>query len=320
MANVQPNLDPDDLPEVAQPRLPGVVPRRVAGWPAIVEAYLTDYKDKTRRNYAHALDGWSTWCEEQGFDPLAASSLDIRRYKDELLRGHKPRTVALALVAINGVYKLAVFEDLMDRNPADRVKRPPVNRRAPRRWLTTDEIRAVLRVARAAGPLEHALIRLLANNGLRIEEICNADVTDIVRTNGRSVLFVEGKGDKERLAPLAPSTVQAIEAHLGTRARGPLLQSRRGNRLSPQTAWRIVRRLGEAAELGPPGIHPHSFRRSFATISKQHGIELQDVQHAMGHEDPRTTQLYDQDLDRLDEHPTWQLARLFDDADEPPAG
>ena len=77
----------------------------------------------------------------------------------------------------------------------------------------------------------------------------------------------------------------------GGRTRGPLLTSNRGTRLSVRRIQSIVRGAARRA-----GVHkkisPHSLRHTWATLARNAGLPLDTVQLLLGHESPRTTEMY----------------------------
>lgn len=111
---------------------------------------------------------------------------------------------------------------------------------------------------------------------------------------------------------LAPRTVANLDAHLDERGRpelDPLVLNNAGGRLDRHDVARIVARLARAAGLDHPStVRPHSLRRTFVTLARAAGVPREDVQEAVDHRDPRTTQRYDVDQARLDRHPTYRVA------------
>ena len=128
------------------------------------------------------------------------------------------------------------------------------------------------------------------------------NVDDVIGTEGQSVDVVRlfGKGGKQRIVPLGSYAQAAIDAYL-VRAR-PLLSTRgkatpalflgiRGQRVSRQNAWLIIRARAEQAGLGFE-ISPHTFRHSFATHLLAGGADVRVVQELLGHSSVATTQIY----------------------------
>ncbi|MFF8029680.1 tyrosine-type recombinase/integrase [Streptomyces sp. NPDC007896] len=112
-----------------------------------------------------------------------------------------------------------------------------------------------------------------------------------------------------RPAPVPPLALDALLAYLGDRADGPLFATESGRRWSQPEVWKHLRVL--ARRTGIPqaaSIKPHTLRHQFITDNLANGVPLQDVQDAVSHSDPRTTQRYNRRRRQLDNHPAYALA------------
>ena len=165
-----------------------------------------------------------------------------------------------------------------------------------------------------------AVIRLLLHTGLRVDEACAADVTDLGADAGHRVLRVTRKGARKARIPLTPAMVAALDAYLADRARrgglgdarqlaGPLLATARGGRLRQGHLWELVRRLARDAGIEAwDQLSPHCLRHSAITLALDAGMTLRDVQDYAGHKDPRTTRRYDHARDSLDRNAAYAVA------------
>ncbi|MCK9897436.1 site-specific tyrosine recombinase XerD [Frankia sp. AgB32] len=141
-----------------------------------------------------------------------------------------------------------------------------------------------------------ALLELLYGTGARISEAVGLDIDD-VDLDGAAVRL-HGKGGRDRVVPLGRCAVTALTDYL--RAARPVLAaprsgaavflSRRGNRLSRQSAWTVLRTA--AAVAGVDGVSPHVLRHSFATHLLDGGADVRVVQELLGHASVSTTQIY----------------------------
>jgi integrase/recombinase XerD len=77
---------------------------------------------------------------------------------------------------VAGFYRYAVEEELLDHSPAANVRRPRLDYESHATGLDRNELGALLVAAGLGPPTEHALISLLALNGLRVSEATGADV------------------------------------------------------------------------------------------------------------------------------------------------
>ncbi len=262
----------------------------------------------TRGAYARDLRQWAEWCDGFGVELLDVGRAHLEAWARVLEEaGRAPATVARKLAAVAGFYAYAAEEGAIARNPAAHVRRPRVGDDSPTLGLDREEARRLLDVAAEAGPRDRALVALLLYNGLRVSEACSADAGDLDTERGHRVLRVTRKRGRREAVPLAPPTVEALDAYLAGRSSGPLLEANDGGRLDRHDAGRIVRRLTRAAGIGK-AITPHSLRHTAVTLALDAGVPLRDVQDLAGHADPRTTRRYDRARQSLDRHGTYALA------------
>jgi integrase len=184
-------------------------------------------------------------------------------------------------------YKYAVEEELLEHSPAAHVRRPRADYESHAVALDRNELGALLVAAGLGPPVEHALISLLALNGLRVSEATGADIEQLGLERGHRTLTITRKGGKVVTAPLAPRTARAIDLAIGERTDGPVFLAADGRRLDRHGAGRIVHKTARRAGIAKT-VTPHTLRHAF-TVSFDAGVPLRDVQEAASHADPRTT-------------------------------
>jgi integrase/recombinase XerD len=186
---------------------------------------------------------------------------------------------------VTGFYRYAEEEGLIAHSPAVHVRRPRIDYESHAIGLDRNEVGALL-VAAGLGPAaEHALISLLALNGLRVSDAIGADVEALGLERGHRTLTIVRKGRKTVTIPLAPRTARAVDLAIGERAGGPIFIAGDGQRLDRHGASRIVRRVARRAGVAKP-IGPHTLRHAFITAALDAGVPLRDVQEAASHADP----------------------------------
>jgi integrase len=154
--------------------------------------------------------------------------------------------------------------------------------------LDRNELGALLVAAGLGPPAEHALISLLALNGLRVSEATDANIEALGVERGHRTLVVTRKGGKVVTIPLAPRTARAIDLAIGQRTDGPIFVTADGRRLDRHGAGRVVHKVARRAGIGKT-VTPHTLRHAFITAALDAGVPLRDVQEAASHADPRTT-------------------------------
>ena len=251
---------------------------------------LRAYEGDLRR-FTEFLGGEETVAE--GREGVAT----LRRYLATLAAGRRAKSSTARTLSCLRTY-FAFLERRGFANPAENLQGPRKERRLPG---VLDE-REVERLLEAAGGRDfpgrrnRAILETLYAGGLRVSEAVGLDVTDATLDAGL-VRVREGKGAKERLAPIGRPAARAIEAWLDERRRhrkadgGALFISEAGSRLDVRTVRRIVASAAKSAGLGRR-VTPHTLRHSFATHLLDRGCDLRSVQELLGHENVTTTQIY----------------------------
>jgi integrase/recombinase XerD len=120
-----------------------------------------------------------------------------------------------------GFYRTAVIDGVLDRSPAEHVRRPTVPPESPTLGFTHLQFEAMLTAAREShSQHDFALVAMLGLLGLRIFEAIGADIADLGEEHGHRVLRVCGKGTKIVLVPLPPA--------VGRRSIGPSAAAHQG--------------------------------------------------------------------------------------------
>jgi len=148
------------------------------------------------------------------------------------------------------------------------------------------------------GLRDRAMMETLYATGLRVSELVALGVLEVGLNEG-VIRVVQGKGGKDRLVPLGEEAVRWI-AHYMSQARPVLLGARtspalfvtaRGQAMTRQAFWLIIKKYARQAGIHTP-LSPHVLRHAFATHLLNHGADLRVVQMLLGHADISTTQIY----------------------------
>jgi len=273
-----------------------------------LSGFLAGYTSLTREAYALDLRQFASWCQQHQVRLFQARRADIECFARDLgARGRARATITRRLCNIAGFYKYAVEEDFLDHSRAAHVRRPRLDYESNATGLDRNEMGALLVAAGLGPPAEHALISLLALNGLRVSEATGADIEALGVERGHRTLVITRKGGKVVTIPLAPRTAGRSTWRSVSAAKGPIFLSADGRRLDRHGAGRIVRRVARRAGITKP-VGPHTLRHAFITAALDAGVSLRDVQEAASHADPGTTMRYDRARDSLDRHATYIVA------------
>ena len=189
--------------------------------------FLAGYRGLTREAYALDLRQFTSWCRSRSLVLFAVRRADIESFARELEAiGRARATVTRRLSTIAGFYKYAVEEELLDRSPAAHVRRPRVDYESHAVALDRNELGGLLAAAGRGSASGHALISLLALNGLRVSEATGANIEDLGLERGHRTLTMTRKGGKVVTVPLAPRTARAIDLAISERTEGPIFLAR----------------------------------------------------------------------------------------------
>jgi integrase/recombinase XerD len=272
----------------------------------------------TQEAYRRDLEDLAGFLARRGETLDAAGEAGLRDYLAQLeAAGMAPRTAARRLSAIRQFHRFLHAEGLRPDDPTSRLDSPRLGRPLPK-ILEPAECAALLAAAERRGGPEGArlvaILELLYAGGLRVSELVDLAVNAVPR--GTTTLLVRGKGDRERVVPLAASAVAAVAAYMQVRAgflpRGQrrqaaerwLFPSRGADaRLTRRRVGQMLKDLAAEAGIDPGRLSPHVLRHAFATHLVDGGADLRSVQRMLGHADIATTQIYthvaDERLSRL---------------------
>jgi integrase/recombinase XerD len=147
------------------------------------------------------------------------------------------------------------------------------------------------------GNRDRTMLEVLYATGLRVSELVNLRHGQVNTTQG--VIRILGKGNRERLIPLGEEAMRWLK-DFATGSRGEILlerqtdylfPTRRGDRMTRQAFWHIIKRYARKAGINKE-LSPHTLRHAFATHLLNHGADLRVVQMLLGHSDLSTTQIY----------------------------
>lgn len=264
----------------------------------LLERGLTD---NTREAYLRDADTLQQFVAERGRSFAEVEIADLEEFVAELCAmGISPRSVARTISGIKSLFRFMKMEDIIDGNPALLLQSPRLEQHLPE-VLSVDEIDRMIEcinTAGATGLRNRAIIETLYGCGLRVSELVNMELGNI--DFQEQILMVRGKGRKERLVPMSPTSLQAINVYMASERavldvkhgeEGFVFLNVRGRRMTRQMVFIMLRQAAADAGIART-ISPHTLRHSFATHLLEGGANLRAIQQMLGHESLATTEIY----------------------------
>ncbi len=221
------------------------------------------------------------------------------------LRGRKyaSSTVARKMAAIKSFFNFLIGEGQLRGDPGARMTAPRVDKYTPRSISLVEVERLLQQPAkegdtatrRPEASRDRAMLETLYATGMRVSELVALDCDDVNFLERH--MRCAGRTSRERLVPLQERAIEAIDHYmfqarplLALREEDALFLNHRGNRLTRQGFWLILKSYASKAEIAD--ITPHTLRHTFATHALGRGADLREVQQLLGHVSISTTQVY----------------------------
>lgn len=254
--------------------------------------------ERTLEAYRRDLEALARWLAARGSDLHTATREQISAYHGA--QSGAVRSMARRQSAFRRYYAFVTRDEPHFVDPTLLIERPKTPRSLPKA-LAEREIESLLQapdLGTNLGLRDRAMLELMYASGLRVSELVELPLAALNTRQG--VLRVTGKGGKDRLVPVGEVALEHIAAYLQAarpglaKGRQPvaLFLSNRGEGMSRQMFWTLVKRYALKVGIHPKRISPHVLRHSFATHLLNHGADLRALQMLLGHSSLSTTQIY----------------------------
>ncbi len=295
----------------------------------LVASWLASYtaSESTAAAYRRDIRQFLGWCATFSVAPLSVRVPEAQLYLHFLTEvgdgdrdeQYKPRTINRKLSAVSSFYDHLVESHVIAVNPF-RIRRPQYDRHhSPTQSINEADARKMLALApqlpqQVMDPAAfHLLMCLLIDLGARVSEVCNANLDDVRKQDGKRVLHMRAKNNKERVRPITAAIAPLLDTWLHernpTKHVPALLVDADGDRVTRQQVYRLLKRLALAADVEEAHrVTPHSARHAFNTIARQRGADLSTRRTALGHASASTTELYDHQGADVDNDPAHQVS------------
>jgi site-specific recombinase XerD len=246
--------------------------------------------NKTLSDYRGDLEQFSN---EMGVESIEQITKQLVRSFLAILVEHKakPATRNRKLTTLRSFCKFLCAEDYLDKNPVIDIAYAKLEKRLPK-VMTVETTSNIIDSAEDC-PRDKAALETLYGTGCRIDELVNIKISDINFTESQIRLI--GKGDKERVVPVAVGALVAIVDYISGRKEKSewLFPSpvNIGKQITTKTMYNAVVKYGKANGVQ---TNPHKFRHSIATHLLSNGMDIRQIQELLGHENINTTTIYAQ--------------------------
>ena len=254
-----------------------------------VDAYIRDvYK-------------FAEYIKDNNISVLKTNLEDIRGFIKEINKiGISARSQARFISSIKSFYKFLLIEGHINNSPAELLASPKIGVKIPT-VLSIDEVNKLIKsidLSSKHGERNRAIIETIYACGLRVTELINLKISNIFFKD--NFLKIIGKGNKERLCPIANKTLNYLKIYIDNIRNHSIIKEKdsdivflnnRGSRLSRVMIFLLLKKYAEIAGI-KKNISPHTLRHSFATHLIDGGADLRAIQEMLGHQSITTTEIY----------------------------
>lgn len=232
---------------------------------------------------------------------IECSAVELQEYLAfKVSSGVKPSSSARSLSSLKRFYRYLLREALVDVDPSNNIESPRIGRKLPG-TLSESDVNLLLSApdrTTALGMRDFSMIDLMYSSGLRVSEL--VALKSYQYHPNRGYVRVMGKGAKERLVPVAETTIEALDRYLadariellkGNLQEEVLFPSLRATQMTRQTFWHRIKYYANQVGVDS-NLSPHTLRHAFATHLVNNGADLRVVQLLLGHSNLSTTQIY----------------------------
>jgi integrase/recombinase XerD len=250
---------------------------------------LADFADKEIAKRGN-MPSWANFSRQDMLSYL----LDLKE------RNYAVTTLARKIAAAKSFFGFMLAEGRIKSNPMEKISSPKVGKPLPDA-ISISQVRQLIdQPSKSSAPeakRDRAMLELLYASGMRVSELVSLNLNDINTRECYVRCF--GKGNKERMIPIYQQAARVVEEYI-KEVRPKLVHSdtekalfvnQRGDRLTRQGLWQILKAYARSAGLGKQ-VTPHTLRHSFATHMLSGGADLRSVQELLGHANIATTQIY----------------------------
>lgn len=230
-------------------------------------------------------------CVNKNYSEITTN--DVRFFLSEYqrVRGVSNTTLNNHRRNLNSFFNFLEQEDYIDKNPIRKIKK--IKEEFKVKESLSEENVEVLKDS-CKNYRDRAIIDFLYSTGIRISEMTGLNTRDINFIDGSCIVC--GKGNKQRTVYFNAEAKIHLQNYLESRVDNNVAlfvwKKAPYNRLNNCGVRDLLKNIAMAADVDH--VHPHKFRRTFATHNINRGMRLEHIQMALGHVNPQTTLIYAQ--------------------------
>ena len=201
--------------------------------------------------YRADLTALARWLNERQVPIMRTTRTDLQDFiAYRVHAGARPRSTARQLSSFRRFFRYLMRESAIKEDPTAQIAMPKIGRSLPKS-LTEEEVESLLGAPVVSDPLgnrDRTMLEVLYATGLRVSELVNLRHGQVNTTQG--VIRILGKGNRERLIPLGEEAMRWLK-DFANGSRGEILlerqtdylfPTRRGDRMTRQAFWHIIKR------------------------------------------------------------------------------
>jgi integrase/recombinase XerD len=235
--------------------------------------------------YRADLTALGRWLAKRNVPIMGTTRADLQEFMAWRVRAGARRTsTARELSSFRRFFHYLMREGAVREDPTAQIAMPKTKRSLPRS-LTEEEVEALLLAPVVSDPLgnrDRTMLEVLYATGLRVSELVSLRRSQVNLDQG--VISMPGKRGLERIIPLSEAAIRALKGFSGSvreeilleRQTDYLFPTRRGDRMTRQAFWHIIKRYARKAGIAT-GLSPRILRHAFATHLLNHGADLRVV-------------------------------------------
>ena len=237
-----------------------------------------------KRKQAH-IEQFTKWTGDR--DITKIDKKIAGEYVTSIIKNNNPSSATIRNMVsnISSFFSWADGRGHIEYNPFSNLKLPKRNKKSQHRTPWSNENIITFLESKLIGSNEFAATCVSLYSGMRLDEICNIQKTNISENCFR---VLEGKTEaSKRVIPIHPVIRPIVERFLDSSVDDFLIKGLKGGGYDNKRSWNFQKKLGRLRKkIGiPKGVVFHTLRNTFATRMENLGIPRNHISQLMGHED-----------------------------------